>query len=100
MSELFITFFKIGLFTFGGGYAMISQIKEAVVEKKKWLSDDELMEIIRRLKAEGKTIILITHKLKEIKAVAERCTVLRRGKVIGTVDVKDVSENQLAKNKY
>ena len=57
---------------------------------------DELMEIIRRLKAEGKTIILITHKLKEIKAVAERCTVLRRGKVIGTVDVKEVSENQLA----
>ena len=57
---------------------------------------DELMEIIRRLKAEGKTIILITHKLKEIKAVAERCTVLRRGKVIGTVDVKDVSENDLA----
>lgn len=46
MSELFMTFFKIGLFTFGGGYAMISQIKEAVVEKKKWLSDDELMEII------------------------------------------------------
>ncbi len=46
LSELFITFFRIGLFTFGGGYAMISQIKEAVVEKKKWLSDDELMEII------------------------------------------------------
>ena len=57
---------------------------------------DELMDIIRRLKSQGKTIILITHKLKEIKAVAERCTVLRRGKVIGTVDVKDVSENQLA----
>lgn len=46
MFELFFTFFKIGLFTFGGGYAMISQIKEAVVENKKWLSDDELMEII------------------------------------------------------
>ncbi len=46
LSELFMTFFRIGLFTFGGGYAMISQIKEAVVEKKKWLSDDELMEII------------------------------------------------------
>ena len=44
--KLFFEFFKIGLFTFGGGYAMISQIKEAVVEKKKWLSDDELMEII------------------------------------------------------
>jgi len=57
---------------------------------------DELMEIIRRLKAEGKTIILITHKLKEIKAVAERCTVLRRGKTIGTVNVANVTEQQLA----
>lgn len=57
---------------------------------------DELMDIIRRLKAEGKTIILITHKLKEIKAVAERCTVLRRGKYIGTVDVADVTERELA----
>lgn len=57
---------------------------------------DELMDIIRRLKAEGKTIILITHKLKEIKAVAERCTVLRRGKYIGTVQVADVSEQELA----
>jgi simple sugar transport system ATP-binding protein len=57
---------------------------------------DELMEIIRQLKAEGKTIIIITHKLKEIKAVAERCTVLRRGKVIGTVNVADVTEADLA----
>jgi simple sugar transport system ATP-binding protein len=57
---------------------------------------DELMDIIRRLKSEGKTIILITHKLKEIKAVAERCTVLRRGKYIGTVNVADVSEEQMA----
>jgi len=57
---------------------------------------DELMDIIRRLKSEGKTIILITHKLKEIKAVAERCTVLRRGKYIGTVDVADVSEQEMA----
>ncbi|MBQ9237776.1 MAG: ABC transporter ATP-binding protein [Treponema sp.] len=57
---------------------------------------DDLILIIKRLKAEGKTIIIITHKLKEIKAVAERCTVLRRGKVIGTVDVADVSEGDLA----
>ncbi|MDD4011372.1 MAG: ABC transporter ATP-binding protein [Sphaerochaetaceae bacterium] len=57
---------------------------------------DELMQIIRRLKQEGKTIILITHKLKEIKAVADRCSVLRRGKLIDTVDVAGVSENQLA----
>jgi ABC-type uncharacterized transport system ATPase subunit len=57
---------------------------------------DELMEIIRRLKAEGKTVVLITHKLKEIKAVANRCTVLRRGKYIGTVDVDSVTEQELA----
>ena len=57
---------------------------------------DELMNIIRRLKAEGKTIIIITHKLDEIKAVGERCTVLRRGRVVGTVDVKDVTGQELA----
>ncbi|MBQ7612658.1 MAG: ABC transporter ATP-binding protein [Spirochaetaceae bacterium] len=57
---------------------------------------DDLMDIIRRLKSEGKTIILITHKLREIKAVADQCTVLRRGKIIGTVQVADVNEDQLA----
>lgn len=44
--SLFITFFKIGLFTFGGGYAMLAQIRENIVEKKQWLTDDELTEII------------------------------------------------------
>lgn len=44
--SLFITFFKIGLFTFGGGYAMIAQIKETVVEKNKWITESELLEII------------------------------------------------------
>jgi len=57
---------------------------------------DELMDILKRLKAEGKTIILITHKLKEIKEVAERCTVLRRGRYIGTVDVASTSEEEMA----
>jgi general nucleoside transport system ATP-binding protein len=57
---------------------------------------DELMGILGRLKAEGKTIVLITHKLREIKAVADRCTVLRRGKVVGTVDVAAASEGRLA----
>ena len=44
--ELFFTFAKIGLFTFGGGYAMIAQIKETVVEQKGWLDEEELMQII------------------------------------------------------
>ncbi len=43
---LFKTFFKIGLFTFGGGYAMIANVRETVVEKFGWLSEDEFVEII------------------------------------------------------
>ena len=43
---LFTTFFKLGLFTFGGGYAMIPALKEIVVEKNKWLSNDEMLEIL------------------------------------------------------
>ena len=56
----------------------------------------ELMNIMKELVKEGKTIVLITHKLKEIKEVADRCTVLRRGKYIGTVDVATTSEKKLA----
>lgn len=56
----------------------------------------ELMSIMRNLIAEGKSIILITHKLKEIKSIADRCTVIRRGKLIGTVDVASTSEEKLA----
>lgn len=44
--DLFITFFIIGLVTFGGGYAMISLIKETVVDKKRWMSEDEINDII------------------------------------------------------
>ncbi|GHH96584.1 ABC transporter ATP-binding protein [Neobacillus kokaensis] len=57
---------------------------------------DELMSIMRNLIKEGKSIIIITHKLKEIKAVADRCTVIRRGKGIGTVNVAEASEESLA----
>ncbi|NLZ68041.1 MAG: ATP-binding cassette domain-containing protein, partial [Spirochaetales bacterium] len=56
----------------------------------------ELMEILRLLKKLGKTVVLITHKLKEIKAVADRCTVLRRGKSIDTFTVSEVSEEEMA----
>lgn len=45
MVELFLTFFKIGLFTFGGGYAMISIIENNCVENKKWITHDEMMDI-------------------------------------------------------
>ncbi len=57
---------------------------------------DELMDIIRLLQKEGKTILLITHKLNEIKAVAQRCSILRRGQMIDTVDVSSTSEEKLA----
>jgi len=57
---------------------------------------DELLNIFHRLKAEGKTIVFITHKLKEIKAAADRCTVLRRGKSIDTVNVAEANEQELA----
>lgn len=43
--DLFLTFFKLGATTFGGGYAMMSQIKESVVDKKEWLTNDELLEV-------------------------------------------------------
>ncbi|MCF7931487.1 MAG: ABC transporter ATP-binding protein [Acholeplasmataceae bacterium] len=56
----------------------------------------ELINIIKGFAKEGKTIILITHKLNEIKAVADTCTVLRRGKAIGTVKVSDVSVEKMA----
>ena len=45
MLELFLTFLKIGLFTFGGGYAMISLIEDICVEKKKWITHDQMMNV-------------------------------------------------------
>jgi simple sugar transport system ATP-binding protein len=57
---------------------------------------EELMRIMKNLVAEGKSILFITHKLDEIKAAADRCTVLRKGKCVGTVDVGSVSKEQFS----
>ena len=57
---------------------------------------EELMQIMKNLAAEGKSILFISHKLAEIMAVADRCTVLRKGKYIGTVNTKDVTMERLS----
>ncbi|MEF9921933.1 MAG: ABC transporter ATP-binding protein, partial [Anaerovoracaceae bacterium] len=57
---------------------------------------EELMKIMRNLVAEGKSILFITHKLNEIKEVADRCSVLRKGKYIGTVNVDETSKETMS----
>ena len=56
----------------------------------------ELMQIMKELAAEGKSILFITHKLNEIMEVANRCTILRKGRYIDTVDVKNTTPEQLS----
>ena len=57
---------------------------------------DELMAVMRGLANEGKSILFITHKLNEIMAVADRCSVLRKGKYIGTVNIADTTKEELS----
>lgn len=57
---------------------------------------NEFIEIVNKLTKLGKSVIIITHKLKEIKAMADTCTVIRRGEFIDKLVVKDVSEAELA----
>ena len=57
---------------------------------------DELMQIMKNLTKEGKSILFISHKLAEIMAVADRCTVLRKGKYIGTVETKNTTMEELS----
>lgn len=56
----------------------------------------ELMKIMKGLAAEGKSILFITHKLNEIMEVADRCTILRKGKYIDTVEIKDTTPQKLS----
>ncbi len=57
----------------------------------------ELMVIMKNFTAEGKSILFITHKLQEIMEVADRCTVLRKGKLVGTVDVASTTKQELSR---
>ena len=57
---------------------------------------EEFMKIMMGLTEEGKSIVFITHKLNEIKEAADRCTVLRKGKYVGTVDVKSTTKEELS----
>ena len=57
---------------------------------------DELMQIMKNLTAEGKSILFISHKLNEIMAVSDRVTVLRKGKYVGTVETKDTDKQALS----
>ena len=57
----------------------------------------ELLQIMRNLAAEGKSILFISHKLNEIMAVADRCSVLRKGKYMGTVNIADTTKAELSR---
>ncbi|UPA16522.1 ABC transporter ATP-binding protein [Borrelia coriaceae] len=58
---------------------------------------DEFMNVLKALAVEGHTVILITHKIKEIQAVAQRCTIMRLGKVVGTFNINETDEKMLTK---
>jgi ABC-type uncharacterized transport system ATPase subunit len=58
---------------------------------------DELMQIMRNLVKEGKSILFITHKLNEIMAVADTCTVLRKGKKVGSVKISETTKEELSR---
>lgn len=76
-----------------GAEVLILDEPTAVLTPQEILS---LERIIRNLTAQGKTIVIITHKLKEILSMADRCTVIRRGRCIGIVDVQRTDEQMLA----
>ena len=58
---------------------------------------EELLKIMKNLAAEGNSILFISHKLNEIMSVADRCSVLRKGKYIGTVDIASTTKDELSR---
>lgn len=66
----------------------------SVLTPQEW---EDLADVLRSLVAEGRAAVFITHKLDEVMAVADRCTVLRDGAVVGTVDVEDTDKASLAR---
>ena len=77
-----------------GAEILIFDEPTAVLTPLEW---EHLVQVIRNLADEGHSIVLITHKLDELMAIADRCTVLRQGKVVGTVNVADTSKAELAR---
>lgn len=79
---------------FAGAEILIMDEPTAVLSSVEW---EGLQQVIRSLVDDGKSIVFIDHKLHEALAVADRCTVLRRGRVIGTVDASDANEKTIAR---
>jgi ABC-type uncharacterized transport system ATPase subunit len=77
-----------------GAQILIFDEPTAVLTPLEW---EHLVRVIRQFAAEGHSIVLITHKLDELMGVADRCTVLRNGKVSGTVRVADTNKAELAR---
>ena len=61
--QLFLTFIKIGAFTFGGGYAMLPLIQKEIVEKKHWITDNDILEISKSYRNEQRNPIKIFENL-------------------------------------
>ena len=68
--KLFLTFFKIGAFTFGGGYAMIPLIQKEAVQTHGWITDDDILEIIAIAESTPGPILTISYVLREFAQVA------------------------------
>ena len=79
---------------YGGAEILILDEPTSVLTPLEW---EHLVRILRNLAGKGHSIILITHKLDELMGIADRCTVLRQGHVVGTVNVADTDKAELAR---